>query len=78
MKNIWIIIKYTFREALAKKIMITFLILSALTIIGFGLAFSLMGDSVDAAALNITGETPQNISDDVNDPVPSFIHNLFC
>ncbi|MCK5740993.1 MAG: ABC transporter permease subunit, partial [Chlorobi bacterium] len=46
-------------------IMITFLILSALTIIGFGLAFSLMGDSVDAAALNITGETPQNISDDV-------------
>jgi len=57
MKNIWIIIKYTFREALAKKIMITFLILSALTVVGFGLAFSLMGDAAGIAGINVSNQT---------------------
>jgi len=59
MKNIWIIIKYTFREALAKKIMITFLILSALTIISFGLAFSLMGDATGIAGIDMTNQTTE-------------------
>lgn len=44
MKNIIMLIKFTFREMLAKKIMITILILSVLTVIAFALAFYSMGE----------------------------------
>ena len=57
MKNIIMIIKYTFREVLAKKIMITYLIISALAIVGTALGFYAMGDNSGIANIKVTEKT---------------------
>lgn len=57
MKNIIMLIKYTFREVLAKKIMITFFIVSALTVAGFALSFYMMGETTNIANIKVTGKT---------------------
>lgn len=61
MKNILLITQYTFREALAKKIFITFFIISSLVILGFILFFSFF-DLTKMISIKSPGEvSPQKI-----------------
>ena len=52
MKNILIIINFTLREALARKVFIFFIAVSALFLIGLGFAFSLMDSSQILTTIN--------------------------
>jgi ABC-type transport system involved in multi-copper enzyme maturation permease subunit len=52
MKNIFIIINFTLREALARKVFIFFIAVSALFLIGLGFAFSLMDSSQILTTIN--------------------------
>ncbi len=64
MKNIFIITLFTIREALAKKIFITFLIVSSLVIAGFGIGFALF-DYNSYVQIKIGKLTEQAVLDEI-------------
>ena len=55
MKNIWIMTLYTLREALARKVFLFFLGISALVIIGMAIIFSIIDTTALIEGVNPTG-----------------------